>query len=286
MRLIIPLLIPLAAAAQEAVPSYEKDIAPIFRSYCAGCHNDKDLEGKLSVETYAQLRKGGEDHAEPVKPGDADGSFLIRSMEGKEKPKMPPKDEAQLPEAERALLRKWVAAGAPGPAQDVSILKTMTVPHIAAAAGEKPMTAAAYSADGKWLALARAGSVEIREAATDAGKATITGLPGKVNAVHFTADGAQVVIAGGITGLHGVAQLRDAATGHVVREFGGHGDVLYDAEISPDGKTLATAGYDRVIKLWNVADGALLRARDVHKGAVFDLAWHPDGRVLASASAD
>ena len=77
---------------------YERDIAPILRSYCAGCHNDKDLEGKLSMETFAQLRKGGEDHAEPVKPGDPDGSFLIRSIEGKEKPRMPPKDEPQLPD--------------------------------------------------------------------------------------------------------------------------------------------------------------------------------------------
>ena len=83
----------------------------------------------MSVETYAQLRKGGEDHAETVKPGDADGSFMIRSIEGREKPKMPPKDEPQLPDAEKAMLRKWVAAGAPGPVQDISILKTLTVPE-------------------------------------------------------------------------------------------------------------------------------------------------------------
>src|SRR6188474_3928454 len=111
--LILTFLLPLPVIAQEATaPSWEKDIAPILRSYCSGCHNDKDLEGKLSMETYAQLRKGGEDHAEPVKPGDPDNSFLIRSIEGKEKPKMPPKDEPPLPEAEKAMLRKWVAAGA------------------------------------------------------------------------------------------------------------------------------------------------------------------------------
>ena len=285
MRPLIFLLIPFAAAAQETAPSYEKDIAPVFRSYCAGCHNDKDFEGKLSLETFAQLRKGGEDHAEPVKPGDADGSFLIRSIEGKEKPKMPPKDEMQLPEAELAMLRKWVAAGAPGPASDVSILKTMTVPQIAAAAGDKPVTAAAYASDGR-LALAAGGAVSIVDFESGKAPVTMTGLPGKVNAVHFTADGAQVIIAGGITGLTGVAQLRDAATGALVREFGGHADVLYDAEISPDGTTLATAGYDRVIHLWKLSDGALLRSIDVHKGAVFDLAWHPGGKVLASASAD
>jgi WD40 repeat protein len=282
---LLPAFAALSVNAEEQV-HYERDIAPILRSYCAGCHNDKDLEGKLSMETFAQLRKGGEDHAEPVKPGDPDNSFLIRSIEGREKPKMPPKDEPPLPEEEKAMLRKWVASGAPGPGNDVSILKSLTVPKVAAAAQEKPVTAAAYSVDGKWLALARTGVIEIREAATDAVRHTIAGPPGKVNAVHFTADGSQIVIASGITGLHGVAQLRKVDGGEVVREFGGHADVLYDAEISPDGKTLATAGYDRAIRLWNVADGALHRTIDVHKGAIFDLAWHPDGKVLASASAD
>ena len=111
--IVIPALMVSAAAAAD--PVYERDIAPILRSYCAGCHNDRDREGKFSVETYAQLRKGGEDHAAPVTPGDADGSFLMRSIEGREKPKMPPKDEPQVPETERSVLRQWIAAGAPGP---------------------------------------------------------------------------------------------------------------------------------------------------------------------------
>lgn len=279
-------LLPSAVFGEESAISYEREIAPILRSYCAGCHNDSDLEGELSVETFAQLRKGGEDHADPIRAGDADGSFLIRSIEGNEKPKMPPKDEPQLPDLEKATLRKWVAAGAPGPARDVSILKALTVPKLAAAIREKPVTAAAYSPDGGSLALARTGLIEIRDAASNAARHTISGLPGKVNAVHFTADGSQVILASGITGLHGVAQLRKVEGGEVVREFGGHADVLYDAEISPDGKLLATAGYDRIIRLWNIADGALLRTIDVHKGAIFDLAWHPGGHVLASASAD
>lgn len=52
----------------------------------------------------------------------------MRSVEGKEKPAMPPKDEPQVPAAERAMLRQWIAAGAPGPASDVSILESLTVP--------------------------------------------------------------------------------------------------------------------------------------------------------------
>lgn len=286
MRILcLVLLIPAVLQAQTPV-SYERDIAPIFRTYCAGCHNDKDLEGGLSVETFALLNKGGDDHAHPVTPGDAAQSFLIKTIEGATKPKMPPKDEPQVPAEELALLKKWIADGARGPARDDSILKTLTVPSLPPSTRPRAVTAAAFSPDGKWLALGQHGTVEIRDAASNAVRNTIPGLPGKVTAVRFSADGRTLVLAGGITGLTGVAQIRDAASGALVREFAGHSDLLYDAEFSPDGKLLATAGYDRAIRLWSVADGALLRTMDVHKGAVFDLAFDPTGKVLASASAD
>ena len=266
--------------------SYEKDVAPIFRSYCTGCHNDKDHEAKFSVETYAQLRQGGEDQGDPIKPGDVEGSHLIRATHDKGKAHMPPKDEPQVPASELATLQRWVAAGAPGPQSDVSILRSLVVPSIVAAAGEKPMTAAAYSADGRQFAIARCGVVELRDQPSAAARLTITGLPGKVHAIHFSPDGRQFILATGITGLSGVAQLRETSTGGLIREFGEHRDVLYDAEISPNGQWLATAGYDRSIRLWQLADGKLLRNIDVHKGAIFDLAWHPSSTVLASASAD
>jgi hypothetical protein len=107
-----------------------------------------------------------------------------------------------------------------------------------------------------------------------------------VAALHFTRDGTRLVVAAGIAGLRGVAEIRDAATGSVVQSFAGHRDLLSDAALSPDETTLATAGYDRSIKFWNAADGALVRSIDVHNGAVHDLAWHPSGTVLGSASAD
>ena len=93
-------------------------------------------------------------------------------------------------------------------------------------------------------------------------------LPGRVNAVHASADGTSLVLAMGITGLRGVAEIRDLATGRLVRSFGDHRDTLHDAELSPDGKTLATAGYDRSVKLWNVADGRLLRSIEIGRAHV------------------
>jgi len=270
----------------QAEPVYERDIAPIFRTYCAGCHNDADREGDFSLETFAGLRAGG-DKGNPLKPGDGDASLLIKLLESRAKPAMPPKDEPKVPPAELARLKAWIAAGAPGPKQDVSILEQLVVPKVATdKRPTAPITALAFSPDGKQVAVAAGGRVELRRSPSGRARKTLSGLPGKVNAVHFSPDGRHLVTASGIPGLNGVAQLWETRSGKQVREFGGHRDTLFDAELSPDGSILATAGYDRTIRLWQVADGKLLRTIAVHNGAIFDLAFDPTGAVLASASAD
>jgi WD40 repeat protein len=278
------------AGQGRAAPDFQKDIAPLLRQYCAGCHNDEDFEGDYSVERYADLVEGGS-KGSLLKPGNAEESRLIKMMGGRMKPYMPPKDDPQPTEEEKEVLKNWLAAGAKGPEgeHDVSILSTMTVPKIAAATGGKPVTAMETSADGKRLALARFRQVDIVNT-DDVEKMLVrlSDLSGKVNAVHFTPDGKRLVSASGIAGLKGIATLWDLDTGKAVAGFGEgyHRDVLYDAELSPDGKILATAGYDTKIGLWEVESGRRLHSIAGHNGAVYDLAFSPDGTVLASASGD
>src|SRR5690606_26038849 len=109
------------------------------------------------------------------------------------------------------------------------------------------------------------------------------------NALHFSpGNPRQMITASGVTGLNGIATLWDLRNGKIIREFGAgyHRDLLYDAEFSPDGKILATAGYDTKIGLWDVASGELLRSIELHTGAISDRSFGPDGTLLASASAD
>ncbi|MFM7293067.1 MAG: WD40 repeat domain-containing protein [Planctomycetia bacterium] len=165
------------------------------------------------------------------------------------------------------------------------------MPKLPPSQGPRPVTSLAVSPDGGRIAVARGRTIEIVAAGELAAPApkpllTINDLPGPIAAVHYSRDGSRLVVAGGITGLRGVAEIRDAATGRLLRSFAGHRDIVYDAELSPDEATLATAGYDRSIRLWNVADGSLRRSIDVHNGAIYDLAWHPTGKLFGSASAD
>lgn len=51
---------------------------------------------------------------------------------------------------------------------------------------------------------------------------------------------------------------------------------------SPNGRMLATAGNDNVVRLWNPDDGKMIRELTGHTRNIYALAFHPDGKSLAS----
>jgi WD40 repeat protein len=56
--------------------------------------------------------------------------------------------------------------------------------------------------------------------------------------------------------------------------------------ISPDEKTVATAGSDGHVYLFNTQDGKQTGTLDSHDGYTFDLAWSVDGASLSGAGSD
>src|SRR3954470_14014942 len=81
----------IATYAASPPPDFTRDVAPVLAKYCAGCHNETDREGKLSVESFAALKKGGEKGAVFV-AGRAGDSLMIRAVRGENEPAMPPED--------------------------------------------------------------------------------------------------------------------------------------------------------------------------------------------------
>ena len=66
----------------------------------------------------------------------------------------------------------------------------------------------------------------------------------------------------------------------------GHQGIVNDVKFSPNAFYLASASFDKCIKIWNANTGAFLFNLRGHVGPVYQLAWSPNSKMLLSCSKD
>src|SRR6185503_10762081 len=111
-------LLALALSATAQTNDYWA-VDAIFSKHCLDCHEAKEPEGKLVLETFETLMKGGES-GPVIVPGKSSESLLVRLVEqgierdGK-KIKMPPGKREKLNADEIAAIRAWIDSSAKAP---------------------------------------------------------------------------------------------------------------------------------------------------------------------------
>jgi len=85
---------------------------------------------------------------------------------------------------------------------------------------------------------------------------------------------------------HHAVQAFNVHSGRPVGQPMPHTDTIGRLVLSPDGRRLATAGWDNMGRIWDAETGKPVTPQLRHKWRLFDIAFSPDGRLVATAGAE
>ncbi len=268
--------------------SFSRHVAPIFAERCVACHNTRSPGGRLNLDSFASLLKGGESGA-TVSAHHSAESLLITMIEDGSMPK----DADPLTAAEIAVVRHWIDVGAPldaGVALTADLFEVMPEQTQPLPPTEYrvaiPVTAIAFSPDGNQLASSGYHEVLVWNAADGTLIRRISNVAERIYDLEFSADGSTLAVAAGTPGQLGELKLFAVADGQLVRTLVRARDAVFALSFSPDGQKLACAGADRSITVVKVADGAEVVRIEDHADWVMDVNWSANGQRLVSSSRD
>ena len=312
---LLPLLVQaatsLAVAAEPKEVDFGRDVLPILRSNCIACHTGVQPEADVVLESPETMLRP-RDEGPVLVPGKPEESLLYLLAAHEKEPVMPPEDNdrnaRRLSAAELAILRAWIAAGAPAGATGPRRIVWQPFPP-----GIRAIYAAAVSPDGTLAAAGSANRITLFDVATGRPVARLVdeSLPqpsdgSPRNAAHvdavrslaFSPDGTR--LASGAMRTVTIWKRSDAGPAaepawSVERRIGSveRADPFVDRVValafSPDGELLAAGGGEPTVSgavtLVAADTGAVVRQIHVpHEDPVACLAFSPDGRRLATGA--
>jgi WD40 repeat protein len=146
---------------------------------------------------------------------------------------------------------------------------------------EQPLITVSFSADGRLIATGGRdeAKVNIWDATTFALRQSLD--IGPAWSVAFAPDAMCLSICSG-DGRIRICEPNGNGSWKQTKEVRAHSDVILHLAWATDGRRLATAGFDRVVKLWNVNDWTELATFGPFDESVYCVSFSPDDRRLAA----
>jgi WD40 repeat protein len=148
-----------------------------------------------------------------------------------------------------------------------------------------PVTALAFSPDGKLLVSGGYKELLLWDPATGKLVRKLGKLSGQVRALAFGKDSTTLAVADGVPGRAGSVTLVNLETG-AITPIQQAKDEMLAVTFSVDGGYLATGGTDGTVRIFPLSPKAAPIELKGHTGWITGVAFSPDGKLFASASAD
>jgi mono/diheme cytochrome c family protein len=282
----------LAALARAAEPvEFQNEIAPLLVKRCLACHGETKCKGEYQLHTLAALLEPGASGESPVVAGKPASSYLLSLVRELSADERMPKNADRLPDAEIALIERWIAEGAKfgNAAPAAPLVSAARWKHPAAPETYRrpfPLTALAFDPGGKELAIGGLHEITIWSAADGTLIRRLPGMAERTYALAYSKVGAKLVVASGTPAQLGEVKLLSAADGAVIKHFGSFSDSALAVAFSPDETRLAVGGADGIARVFAIESGIEeVRFKD-HSDWILSLGWSSDGGRIVTASRD
>ena len=266
--------------------SYSRDVLPILRVECQGCHQPAKAGGGYAMSTRERLLQGGETGVEAIVPGHPEESYLLDQITPDDSGKvLMPKGKPALSDDQLALIERWIAegaevdsSGAERPVYDAENLPEYSRPPV--------VSSLAFSPDGSLLAVSGFHEVLLWKADGSELIGRLIGLSDRVEALAFSPDGSRLAVAAGRPSEQGEIQLWDVAKQSLDLSIPVTYDTIYGVSWSPDGTLVAVGCSDKSARAFDAKTGVQTLFMGSHDDWALDTVFSTDGSHLISVGRD